>query len=211
MRAEIQKCVEVLRKGGSILYPTDTIWGIGCDATDPEAVAKVCDIKKRVDSKAMLVLVDSVDMIYDYVEDVPEMALEILKIQNNQGHRGSSAKAGSVSRDYGTGYEGQPLTIIYPGATGLANNLISNDGSIGIRITSETFSKELIRAFGKPLVSSSANIGGQDAPANFSEISDEIRSSVDLVAAWKHDDLKKSKPSGILKVSLNGEVKVIRQ
>ncbi|HEC43356.1 MAG TPA: threonylcarbamoyl-AMP synthase [Bacteroides sp.] len=188
MREEIKRCLEVLRKGGSILYPTDTIWGIGCDATNPEAVAKVYNIKKRVDSKAMLVLVDSVDMIYNYVNEVPEMALEILNLQHES-----------------------PMTIIYPTAIGLAENLVADDGSIGIRVTSEPFSKELIRAFRKPIVSSSANIASQAAPAKFSEISDEIRSAADYIAGWKQDDGKKRKPSAVLKVSINGEVEVIRQ
>ena len=192
MKKEIQLCAEVLRGGGTILYPTDTIWGIGCDATDPEAVAKVYGIKGRVDSKAMLVLVDSVDRIYEYVEEIPEMALEILNLQHELQYD-------------------KPLTIVYPGAIGLADNLVAADGSIGIRISSEIFSKELIRVFGKPLVSSSANVAGQPAPANFSEIPGDIRKAVDYVVKWGQDDHKKRKPSGILKVSLNGEIEVIRQ
>ncbi len=189
MKQAVQQCVEVLREGGCILYPTDTIWGIGCDATDPEAVRKVYTIKNRVDSKAMLVLVDSIDMIYDYVKEVPEMALEIL--EQNQ--------------------DGAALTIIYPGALKLAENLIAEDGSIGIRVTTDPFSKEIIRALRKPVVSSSANIAGQASPAFFSEISSEIRSAVDHIANWRQDDHKKRKPSGILKVYLNGEIELIRQ
>jgi len=190
MKQEIKQAIEVLNSGGSILYPTDTIWGIGCDATKPEAVSKVYGIKQREDSKAMLVLVSSIDMIWDYVEEIPEAALEILEVNE------------------------QPLTIIYPGARtggkGLAENLISSDGSIGIRITNEPFSKALIEAFRKPLVSSSANIAGGKSPDNFSEISPDVLQSVDHIVNWKQEEMKKRKPSGILKVSLNGIIEIIR-
>jgi len=161
MREEIQRCTETLKKGGTILYPTDTIWGIGCDATDEEAVEKVYKIKQREDSKAMLVLVDSIRMLENYVEEVPEIAYEILEAGENA------------------------LTIIYPGAFGLAGNLCAEDGSVGIRITREAFSAGLIKAFGKPLVSSSANLAGQPSPAGFNEISDLVLSSTDYVANWK--------------------------
>ena len=209
MKQEIQRCTEVLKAGGPILYPTDTIWGIGCDATNPMAVARVYKIKQRIDTKAMLVLVDSIDMIYDYIEEIPEMALEILKLRHGPESTGKGqardkrSQAGRVPDD-------KPLTIIYPGATGLADNLLAEDGSIGIRVTEETFSRELIRSFGKPLVSSSANITGESPPASFAEISDRIRLAVDHVANWKQNEHKKRKPSGILKVSLNGEIKIIR-
>ncbi len=187
MKEEILKCTGILERGGTILYPTDTIWGIGCDATNPEAVSRVYEIKQRMDRKAMLVLVDSVEMISDYVVEIPEMALEILRVND------------------------RPLTIIYPRAVGLAPNLTGEDGSIGIRITSEAFSKGLLQAFGKPLVSSSANLAGQPPPENFSRISPEILSSVDHVVNWRQDERKKSKPSGILKIHLNGQVEVIRR
>lgn len=209
MKKEIQHCAGILDKGGTILYPTDTIWGIGCDATNPAAVEKVFNIKGRVDSKAMLVLVDSLDMIYEYVEEIPEMALEILDAQSPESHgrfKKHRHKPGKVDAEW----DNKPLTIIYPGAVGLAENLVAADGSIGIRITSEPFSQELIRTFRKPLVSSSANLAGQKSPANFSEISPDIRTAVDHVANWNQDDNKKRKPSGILKVSLNGEIEVIR-
>jgi L-threonylcarbamoyladenylate synthase len=191
MKKEIQQAIEVLKNGGCILYPTDTIWGIGCDATNPDAVSKVYGIKQREDSKAMLVLVSSIDMIWDFVEEIPEAAQEILEVNE------------------------QPLTIIYPGARtggkGLAKNLIASDGSIGIRITNEPFSKALIEAFRKPLVSSSANIAGGKSPDNFPDISSEVRQGVDHIVNWKQDDMKKRKPSGILKVSLNGIIEIIRQ
>jgi L-threonylcarbamoyladenylate synthase len=186
MKQEIERCREVLRSGGTILYPTDTIWGLGCDATNPEAVRKIYDIKRRTDYKAMLVLVNSIDMIRDYVHEIPPAALEILEVND------------------------KPLTIIYPEARNLADNLPASDGSIGIRISTESFSAGLIKAFGRPIVSSSANIAGNPSPANFSEISPEIQSAADYVVKWKQDDRKKRKPSGILKVSLNGEIKIIR-
>ena len=187
MKKEIQKAIEVLKEGGTILYPTDTIWGIGCDACNPEAVSRIYNIKKREDSKAMLVLVDSIDRIWDYVEEIPKVALEILEVND------------------------QPLTIIYPGARGLAENLVAADGSIGIRITAEPFSMGLIRALRKPLVSSSANIAGSPPPANFRDISEEIRNNVNYIVNWKQDSREKRKPSGILKVSLNGAIEIIRQ
>jgi L-threonylcarbamoyladenylate synthase len=187
MNREIKLCTEVLHRGGTILYPTDTVWGIGCDATNAGAVDEVYRIKRRKDSKAMLVLVDSIEMISDYVEEIPGAALEILEINDS------------------------PLTIIYPGARGLAGNLPGEDGSIGIRITSEPFSRELIKAFGKPVVSSSANLAGHPAPANFAEIPEDIRTAVDHVAGWRQDERKKNKPSGILKVHLNGEIQIIRR
>ena len=150
IRQDVQKACEVMQKGGIILYPTDTIWGIGCDATNAEAVKRVYDIKKRADSKAMLVLVDSSVKVDFYVRDVPAVAWDLI--------------------DYAT----KPLTIIYDGARNLAENLLAEDGSVGIRVTGEAFSKELCFRFRKAIVSTSANISGQPSPANFSEISEEI-------------------------------------
>jgi len=209
MKQEIQRCTEVLKAGGTILYPTDTIWGIGCDAANPKAVARVYMIKERVDTRAMLVLVDSIEMICDYIEEIPEMALEILKLRYSPASAGNGQSRDKTSLT-GDVPDDKPLTIIYPGAIGLADNLLAEDGSIGIRVTEETFSRELIRSFGKPLVSSSANITGESPPACFAEISGRIRSAVDHVANWKQDEHNKRKPSGILKVSLNGEIKIIR-
>ena len=187
MQQDIQKCIEVLAAGGTILYPTDTIWGIGCDATQTHATKKVYQMKQREDAKAMLVLVNSADMLSRYVEDIPDMADEIIEINEN------------------------PLTIIYPAGRNLAGNLLSPDGSIGIRITSDPFCHELIHRFRKPLVSTSANITGQPAPAIFSDISAKIKALVDYMVAWRQDDHTKRKPSGILKVKLNGEIEVIRK
>ena len=187
MHQDIHKCIEVLEAGGTILYPTDTIWGIGCDATQSHATQKVYQMKQREDAKAMLVLVNSTDMLSRYVEDIPAMADEIIEINDD------------------------PLTIIYPSGRNLAGNLLSPDGAIGIRITSDPFCTELIRRFRKPLVSTSANAAGQPAPAIFSEISAEIKALVDYTVAWRRDDHTKRKPSGILKVKLNGEIEVIRK
>jgi L-threonylcarbamoyladenylate synthase len=187
MQQDIKKCIEVLAAGGIILYPTDTIWGIGCDATHLQAIQKIYRLKQREDAKAMLVLVDSVDMLSRYVEEIPEMANEIIAINDD------------------------PLTIIYPAGRNLAGNLLSPEGSIGIRITSDPFCRELIRRYRKPLVSTSANLAGQSSPAIFSEISSEIKSMVDYTVVWRQNDHSKRKPSGILKVKLNGEIEVIRK
>mgnify|MGYP001521304636 FL=1 len=146
IRQDVKKACEVMQKGGIILYPTDTIWGIGCDATNAEAVKRVYDIKKRADSKAMLVLVDSSVKVDFYVRDVPAVAWDLI--------------------DYAT----KPLTIIYDGARNLAENLLAEDGSVGIRVTGEAFSKELCFRFRKAIVSTSANISGQPSPANLSLI-----------------------------------------
>jgi L-threonylcarbamoyladenylate synthase len=187
MQEDIQKCLGVLDGGGIILYPTDTIWGIGCDATNPVATEKIYRLKQREDAKAMLVLVDSADMLSGYVEEIPEMAGVILEINE------------------------KPLTIIYPAGRHLAENLLSPDGSIGIRITSDPFCNALIRKFRKPIVSTSANLAGKLAPATFQEISEEIRSKVDYTVSWRQDDRSRKKPSGILKVKSNGEIEVIRK
>jgi L-threonylcarbamoyladenylate synthase len=187
MQRDIENCLEVLAAGGTILYPTDTIWGIGCDATRSDATHKVYRLKQRMDSKAMLVLVDSANMLERYVEKIPEMAMQIIEINE------------------------APLTIIYPGARNLADDLLSKDGSIGIRIASDPFCTELIHRFRKPIVSTSANIAGKPAPAGFREISTAIISKVDYTVTWQRDNPVRKKPSGILKVQLNGEVEVIRE
>ncbi len=187
MLEDIQKCLGVLDGGGIILYPTDTIWGIGCDATNPMATEKIYRLKQREDAKAMLVLVDSVDMLSGYVEEIPEMAGEILEINE------------------------KPLTIIYPAGRNLSENLLSPDGSIGIRITSDPFCTALIRKFRKPIVSTSANFAGKPSPATFREISEQIISKVDYTVSWRRNDTTRANPSGILKVKLNGEIEVIRR
>lgn len=184
---EAKKCVEVMRKGGVILYPTDTVWGIGCDATNPEAVKRVYEIKRREDSKALLLLVDSADRLARYVGDVPAVAWDLIELTT------------------------KPLTIIYDGARNLAPNLIAEDGSVGIRVTSEMFSKELCYRFQKAVVSTSANISGEPTPNNFSEISPEIINAVDYVVGYRQQEHGKTKSSGIIKLTKNGTVTIIRE
>ena len=187
IREEIKKACEVLQKGGVILYPTDTVWGIGCDATNEEAVKRVYEIKRRADSKAMLVLVDSDVKVDFYVKDVPEVAWDLIQ------------------------YATKPLTVIYDDARNLASNLIGEDGSVGIRVTSEDFSKELCFRFRKAIVSTSANISGQPAPASFSEIQDEIKQAVDYIVEYRQDEPAGAKPSSILKLGRGGLIKIIRE
>lgn len=187
MEDDIKKTIEVLNSGGAILYPTETVWGLGCDATNIEAVKKVFDIKKRTIDKHCLILLDDINKLWDYVRSVPDVALDILEINNS------------------------PLTIIYPQAYNLPSELIAEDGSIGIRITSDLFCKKLINKFRRPLISTSANISGEDTPQNFSQISNEVKSSVDYIVKLRQESKKKSKPSGIIKVGENNQVKVIRE
>jgi len=184
---DIVKAVEVLRSGGIILYPTDTIWGIGCDATNAAAVKRIYEIKQRQDAKSMLVLMENPNLLNSYISEVPEIAWELIEVADT------------------------PLTIIYPGAKNLAANLLANDGSIGIRITNEAFTQQLIQRFRKPVVSTSANISGQKSPQNFAEISEEIKQAVDFTVKFRQDDLSKSNPSGIIKLGVGGQVEVIRQ
>lgn len=186
MYDDLKKAVEVLQNGGIILYPTDTIWGIGCDATNEEAVRKIYAIKKREDSKSMLVLMENVNLLERYIEEIPEVAFDLIELSE------------------------KPVTIIYDGAKNLAKNLIATDGSIGIRITSENFTRQLIQRFKKPIVSTSANESGKQAPANFSEISDEIKSAVDYMVEYRQDDFSKAVASSIIKLGRGGEVKIIR-
>jgi L-threonylcarbamoyladenylate synthase len=187
IREEIRKACEVLQKGGVILYPTDTVWGIGCDATNEEAVKRVYEIKRRADSKAMLVLVDSDVKVDFYVKDVPEVAWDLIQ------------------------YATKPLTVIYDDARNLAPNLIGEDGSVGIRVTSEEFSKQLCFRFRKAIVSTSANISGEPSPASFSEIQDEIKQAVDYIVEYRQDEPAGAKPSSILKLGRGGLIKIIRE
>ena len=184
---DIIKAVEVLRSGGIILYPTDTIWGIGCDATNITAVKRIYEIKQRQDTKSMLVLMENPNLLNSYIGEVPEIAWELIEVADT------------------------PLTIIYPGAKNLASNLLANDGSIGIRITNEPFTQQLIQRFRKPIVSTSANISGQKTPHNFAEITDDIKKSVDYIVEYRQDDLTKSKPSGIIKLGVGGQIEIIRK
>ena len=176
-----------MREGGVILYPTDTIWGIGCDATNEDAVRRVYEIKQRQDSKAMLVLVDSSVKVDFYVQDVPEVACDLIDLAD------------------------KPLTIIYSGARNLAANLLAEDGSVGIRVTNEDFSKRLCQQFRKAVVSTSANISGQPSPRNFSEISEEVKSAVDYIVGYRQEEMSNPKPSSIIKLDKGGVIKIIRE
>ncbi len=187
MNEEIKKACQVMREGGVILYPTDTIWGIGCDATNEEAVRRVYEIKRRADSKAMLVLVDSAVKVDFYVQDVPEVAWDLIELAD------------------------KPLTIIYSGARNLAPNLLAEDGSVGIRVTGEEFSKRLCQQFRKAIVSTSANVSGQPSPQNFSEISEDIKAAVDYIVDYRREETTQAKPSSIIKLDKGGVIKIIRQ
>ncbi|NQU87228.1 MAG: threonylcarbamoyl-AMP synthase [Mariniphaga sp.] len=184
---DIKNALEVLKKGGIILYPTDTIWGIGCDATNIDAVGRIYKIKQRVDSKSMLVLMENPALLDRYVEDVPEVAWDLVEI--------------SIT----------PLTVIYPGARNLAQNLIASDGSIGIRFTKEEFTTKLLQRFRRPLVSTSANISGQKPPAYFDQISTEIKETVDYVVSYRQGDHTPASPSSIIKLEAGGKIEIIRK
>jgi L-threonylcarbamoyladenylate synthase len=184
---DLRAAVQVLRKGGIILYPTDTIWGIGCDATNPSAVARIYEIKQREDSKSMLVLLDTAAGLDRYIQEVPEIAWDLIELAD------------------------KPLTIIFPGAKNLAKNLVSEDHSIGIRIVRDEFCNKLIQQFRKPVVSTSANISGEPWPVNFDAIDPVILQRVDYVVKWRQEDYTKEKPSAIIKLGLKGEVEVIRK
>jgi L-threonylcarbamoyladenylate synthase len=186
MDNEIKKAIEILNQGGIILYPTDTIWGIGCDATNSEAVQRIYKIKQREDSKSMLVLLDSESRLQQYIKEVPEIAWQLIEVSD------------------------KPITIIYPGAKNLAENLIADDDSIGIRITADEFCQKLLSRFKKPLVSTSANISGKKSPSIFAEIEEEIIHSVDYVVNWRQDEFNSGTPSSIIKLGIGGEIKIIR-
>ncbi len=187
METEIKNALDVLYKGGIILYPTDTIWGIGCDATNAEAVKKVYEIKEREDTKSMLVLIDDVGRIPSYINEMPDIAWDLIELSD------------------------KPLTIIFPGAKNLASNLLSNEKTIGIRVTSEAFTKKLIQRFKKPIVSTSANISGKPHPANFSQIDEVIKNRVDYVVKYRQEEVSESIPSSIIQLGVNGEVKIVRE
>ncbi|HCZ20505.1 MAG TPA: threonylcarbamoyl-AMP synthase [Porphyromonadaceae bacterium] len=186
MEDDIKKACEIMEKGGIILYPTDTIWGIGCDATNEDAVKRVYEIKKRIDSKALIVLVDKPVKVEFYVREVPEIAWDLIDVAD------------------------KPLTIVYPNARNLATNVLADDGSVGIRITQETFSRKLCERFRKAIVSTSANISGQPAPTNFNEISDEIKQAVDYVVTYRQDDPYQPSPSSVIWIGEGGVIKILR-
>ena len=187
MHDDLLKAVEVLKTGGIILYPTDTIWGIGCDATNEEAVGRIYEIKQREDSKSMLVLMENPALLERYVDEVPEIAWDLVEIST------------------------RPLTVIYPKAKNLAKNLIATDGSIGIRFTKEKFTSQLLQRFRRPIVSTSANISGQKSPALYNEISEEIKQQVDFIVNYRQDDITPSQPSSIIKLGPGGRIDIIRK
>ena len=183
---DIRKAIDVMNRGGIIAYPTDTIWGLGCDATNADAVRRIYEIKRRDDSKALITLVDSEAKVEFYVKEVPEVAWQLIEVAD------------------------KPLTIIYDNARNLAPNLIAEDGSIAIRITSEPFSRELCRRFKKAIVSTSANVSGEPSPKTFSDISSEILNAVDYVCTSRREENAPHTPSSIIKLGVSGEIKVIR-
>ncbi len=187
MVGDIKKALEILKSGGVILYPTDTIWGIGCDATNQEAVDRIYKIKRREDSKSMLVLMENPALLERYVDDVPEIAWDMIEITTT------------------------PLTIIYSNAKNLPENLIASDGTIGIRFTKEEFTSELIRRFRRPIVSTSANISGDKSPAFFDQISEDIKKKVDYIVSYRQDDLTASAPSSIIKLGAGGRIDIVRK
>jgi L-threonylcarbamoyladenylate synthase len=182
----IKEAVEILKQGGIILYPTDTVWGVGCDATNDEAVRKLYNLKQKDAETAALILVADVNMIYKYVQTVPDIAVQLVEISD------------------------KPLTVVFPNACGVSPEITASDGSIGIRLVNHEYCNSLIRAFKRPLVSTSANIAGMPAPQSFSEISKTIIKGVDYVVDAKYAGKMTGKPSSIIKIGLSGEVKIIR-
>ncbi len=187
MNSQIEAAIKVLNQGGLILYPTDTIWGIGCDATNPDAVEKIYKLKERSDSKSLIVLAANVDMVCKYVKELPEIAISLIEVNN------------------------KPMTIIYPGAMGLAKNVIAEDGSVGIRVPDNEFCTKLITRFRRPIVSTSANISGDPAPEYYDDIADEILDGVDYIVDPELEDMCTHQASQIIKVGLKNEIQVIRE
>jgi len=186
MEEEIKKVVEVLKLGGTILYPTDTIWGLGCDATNTKAAEKIYNLKGRLPLKSLIILVDSIEMLKEYVEEVPELAFDLME---------------SVT---------DPLTIIYPGARKLAKNVMAEDQTIAIRIPRDEFCQAMLKAFGKPITSTSANLSGDPSPLSFSKISMEIINGVDYVVGINQHRINRPKPSTIVRITDDGEIQILR-
>ncbi len=183
---QVSDILSVLNKGGAILYPTDTIWGIGCDATNGRAVEKVYKIKERISDKSLILLVKDVEMLKRYVVDVPEIAIELFA---------------SVS---------EPLTVIYPKGKNLPKNVIADDGSLAIRIPRHDFCQELLEAFGKPITSTSANISGGPIPYSYRSVVQHVKEAVDYIVALEQDTISRPKPSTIVKIDPNGEIRILR-
>jgi L-threonylcarbamoyladenylate synthase len=184
---DIKEALIILRNGGVILYPTDTIWGLGCDPTNSQAVEKIFKIKSRSLSKSLLILVDSDQMIDRYVAEVPEIAWELTSVTDD------------------------PLTIIYPGGKNLADGVCGEDGSVGIRICRDEFCRNLISRFRKPIISTSANFSGKPSPENFSEIDHSVISAVDYVVKYRQDERRKNTSSPVIKLGIDGTINIIRK
>jgi L-threonylcarbamoyladenylate synthase len=187
MDEDITQAVKVLSEGGIILYPTDTIWGIGCDATNAAAVDKIFRLKQRSNTKAMIILLDSENRLQQYIREVPEIAWQLIEVDD------------------------KPLTIIYHGAKNLAANLVAENGSIGIRIVKDLFCQKLIGRLRRPIVSTSANISGQKSPANYDEITMEIRDGVNYIVKWRQKETGSGQASSIIELGASGEFKILRQ
>ena len=183
---DIRQAIEVLRNGGVILYPTDTIWGIGCDATNREAVKRVMTIKRRADHKQMLVLADGLAMLERYVDEVPDAAYQLLEVATT------------------------PLTLVLDGAHGVAPELLGDDNSLGIRITGERYSRDLCARLHKPIVSTSANISGNPSPATFADIDEQIKNAVDYIAEYRRDDTQPRAASSVIQMKADGAFKILR-
>lgn len=186
MKEDIQNCLNTLREGGIILYPTDTVWGIGCDASNPQAIQKIYDLKGRTSSKALITLVGSEVMLERTVLNMPEIAWDLIESTN------------------------RPLTLIYDEVKGIAPNAIAEDGSCGIRLAKDTFCQQLIQRLGKPIISTSANVSGEETPKDFRSISDTILKGVDFVVNYRQNEATSQKSSNIIKLKNNGEIKIIR-
>jgi L-threonylcarbamoyladenylate synthase len=187
LKDEINQTLKVLQDGGIILYPTDTIWGIGCDASNAEAVKKIYALKQRDEAKSMIILVDTENKLESYINQVPDIAYDLIEYTEN------------------------PLTLVMPGAKNIASNLIAADGSIGIRVTKHQFCQQLIQRLRKPLVSTSANISGQPSPKNFDTVSADIIDGVDYVVNLEQHDLSEKKPSTIMRLEPDGRFEFIRK
>lgn len=187
LKVEIDKALAVLKAGGVILYPTDTVWGLGCDATDEKAVARINEIKGRSADKSFIILLDTDSKVQSYVTEVPDVAYDLIEFAEN------------------------PLTIIFSGAKNLAKNVINADGSVGIRVVNHEFCTPLIQRFRKPITSTSANISGQPSPAFYDEIDPDILAAVDYVVDWEQESRTPKKPSTIMKLGPSGQFSFIRR
>lgn len=187
LRDEVEKALKAIQDGGIILYPTDTIWGIGCDATNTEAIKKIFKLKQRDEAKSMIILLDTENKLESYVQEVPAIAYDLIEYAEN------------------------PLTLVMPGAKNISPSLIAADGSVGIRVSNHQFCQQLIQRLRKPIVSTSANISGSPSPQNFSEIAQEIIDGVDYVVDLDQHDLSKKKPSTIMRIEPDGRFEFIRR